>query len=61
MKTKIEAVMDILEREREYALLIEQYGEDEELLGEADYLFQQGVRATEIALLLESPEYSLSY
>ena len=55
MKTKIEAVMDVLEREREYAQLIERYGEDEELLGEADYLFQQGVRAREIALLLTFP------
>jgi len=52
MKTKKEAISEILEENRKYEQLIKRYRGNDELLGEAGYLFQEGVKVKDIAKTL---------
>jgi hypothetical protein len=58
MKTKEEAIADLLEEDRKYTRLMKKYQGDDEALGEADFLYQQGVGAADIELILSELNYT---
>jgi hypothetical protein len=52
MKTREEMIAEFWEEERKYQELIRIYEGNDEMLGEADHLYQEGVRVDEIAKAL---------
>jgi len=53
MKTKEEVIADFWEEDRKYKELIQEYAGNELALGEADWMYQEGVRVDEIARTLK--------
>ncbi|HOX41462.1 MAG TPA: hypothetical protein PK263_04670 [bacterium] len=56
MKSREEAVLELLEEDRRYSRLIRKYQGDQAALATADELYQEGVRVSEIAQVLEDDE-----
>ncbi|MEI6478170.1 MAG: hypothetical protein WCO52_04245 [bacterium] len=54
MKTKEEVVREFWEQDSQFKALLIKYKGNDEALGEADFLYQQGVRVSDIELVLEN-------
>ncbi|HOX40815.1 MAG TPA: hypothetical protein PK263_01310 [bacterium] len=48
MKSRKEAVFDVLEEDRKYEKLVKEYEGNQSALNKADFLYQEGVRVGEI-------------
>jgi hypothetical protein len=53
MKSKEEVIKEFWDQDRQFTQLIKKYEGNDELLGEADYLYQQGVKVSEIERTLD--------
>jgi len=58
MKTKIEAIWDVIEENRKFGALKRKYSKDTEMMQEADHMFQDGIRVDDIARLLREAKAS---
>ncbi|MEI6478611.1 MAG: hypothetical protein WCO52_06555 [bacterium] len=57
MKTDEEVVREFWEQDNQFRALLMKYKGNDEALGEADFLYQQGVRVRDIELTLEGLGY----
>ena len=53
MKTDVEVVREFWEQDSQFKKLLMKYRGNDEALGEADFLYQQGVRVSDIEFTLE--------